>query len=212
MGSYDIVNHTDIFTMYNDLHYYQCQNDHSECNNLYFYITPITSCHNYSLYFMHLLLFPNSNNDSFPVKLLFTSNMSPSRPKLLHTFSSVINKSVWFAVLALKSPSKQNAKTDESAVNLAISFSIIWAASWQNQQCDCAHSEDSDQPGHSPSLIRVFTVRMKKAWTLSYPLAQSEDFDQTGRMPRLIWVFAGRTATLLVLSQGGSYLVWGLLF
>ena len=35
----------------------------------------------------------------------------------------------------------------------------------------CAPSEDSDQPGHPPSLIRVFTVRMKKAWVLSYPLS-----------------------------------------
>ena len=31
-----------------------------------------------------------------------------------------------------------------------------------------APSEDSDQPGHLPSLIRVFAVRMKKAWVLSY--------------------------------------------
>ena len=35
----------------------------------------------------------------------------------------------------------------------------------------CAPSEDSDQPGHPPSLIRIFTVRMKKAWVLSYPLS-----------------------------------------
>ena len=35
----------------------------------------------------------------------------------------------------------------------------------------CAPSKDSDQPGHSPSLIRVFAVRMKKAWVLSYPLS-----------------------------------------
>ena len=34
-----------------------------------------------------------------------------------------------------------------------------WAASWQNQQCGCAPSEDSDQPGHPPSLFRVFAVR-----------------------------------------------------
>ena len=33
-----------------------------------------------------------------------------------------------------------------------------WAATWQNQQHECAPSEDSDQPGHPPSLIRVFTV------------------------------------------------------
>ena len=32
-------------------------------------------------------------------------------------------------------------------------------------------SEDSDQPGHLPSLIRAFAVRMKKAWVLSYPLS-----------------------------------------
>ena len=32
-------------------------------------------------------------------------------------------------------------------------------------------SEDSDQPGHPPSLIRVFAVRMKNDWVLSYPLS-----------------------------------------
>ena len=35
------------------------------------------------------------------------------------------------------------------------------------KQCGWASSEDSDQPGHPPSLIRVFAVRMKKAWVLS---------------------------------------------
>ena len=35
----------------------------------------------------------------------------------------------------------------------------------------CAPSEDSDQPGHPPSLIRVFAVHIKKAWVLSYPLS-----------------------------------------
>ena len=30
----------------------------------------------------------------------------------------------------------------------------------------CAPRDDSDQPGHPPSLIRVFAVRMKKAWVL----------------------------------------------
>ena len=36
---------------------------------------------------------------------------------------------------------------------------------------ECAPSEDSDQPGHPPSLIRVFAVRMKKTWVLIYPLS-----------------------------------------
>ena len=42
---------------------------------------------------------------------------------------------------------------------------------WQNQQSDYVPSEDSDQPGYPPSLIRVFAVRMKKPWVLSYPLS-----------------------------------------
>ena len=41
----------------------------------------------------------------------------------------------------------------------------------KNQHNDCAPSEDSDQPGHPPSLIRFFAVRMKKVWVLSYPLS-----------------------------------------
>ena len=53
----------------------------------------------------------------------------------------------------------------------SLRWSLKWAASWQNQQCGCASSEDSDQPGHPPSLIRVFAVRMKKTWVLSYPLS-----------------------------------------
>ena len=35
----------------------------------------------------------------------------------------------------------------------------------------CAPSEDSDQPRHPPSLIRVFAVHMKKPCVLSYPLS-----------------------------------------
>ena len=53
-----------------------------------------------------------------------------------------------------------------------IKIIIIWAARRQNQQCGCAPSEDLDQPGHPPSLIRAFAVRMKKAWVRSYPLSR----------------------------------------
>ena len=37
-----------------------------------------------------------------------------------------------------------------------------------------APSEDSDQPGHPHGLIRVFAVRMKKAWMLSYPVSAKQ--------------------------------------
>ena len=72
------------------------------------------------------------------------------------------------------------------------------------QQTESASSEDSDQSGHPPSLIRVFACAQ---WVAKDPLflhADSEDSDQTGRMPSLIRVFAGRTLILLVLSCRGS--------
>ena len=34
-----------------------------------------------------------------------------------------------------------------------------------------APNEDTDQPAHPPSLIRVFAVHLKKHWVLSYPLS-----------------------------------------
>ena len=49
-----------------------------------------------------------------------------------------------------------------------------WAATWQNQQSECVPREDSDQPGHLSSLIRVFAVCLKKAWVLSYPLSAQQ--------------------------------------
>ena len=42
---------------------------------------------------------------------------------------------------------------------------------YKTNKMACAPSEDSDQPGHLPSLIRVFAVHMKKAWVLRYPLS-----------------------------------------
>ena len=47
----------------------------------------------------------------------------------------------------------------------------------------CAPSETSDQPGHSPSLIRVFAVRMKKECVLSYPLSAQQRLIGLGGCP-----------------------------
>ena len=52
----------------------------------------------------------------------------------------------------------------------------------QNQQNECAPSEDSDQPGHPESSLCA-------QWVAKDPMflhADSEDSNQTGRMPRLI--------------------------
>ena len=62
------------------------------------------------------------------------------------------------------------SNSSHSVLGLRIEWHI-WATSWENQQMSSAHSEDSDQHRHPPNLIRVFTVHMKKAWVLNYPLS-----------------------------------------
>ena len=57
---------------------------------------------------------------------------------------------------------------DGFVVSWLISNQLGWLRNVSRQQNDCAPSEDSDQPGHPPSLIRVFVVRMKKPWAPSY--------------------------------------------
>ena len=53
----------------------------------------------------------------------------------------------------------------------------VWKFIWfdlphdKTNKMACAPSEESDQPGHLPSLIRAFTVCMKEPWVLSYPLS-----------------------------------------
>ena len=50
-------------------------------------------------------------------------------------------------------------------------FGTIWAAAWQNQQNYLCARRILRQPGHVPSVIRVFSVRMKKHCARSYPLS-----------------------------------------
>ena len=56
-----------------------------------------------------------------------------------------------------------------------------WTATWQNQQTECSPSEDSDQPGHPPSLIRVFACVQWVAKDPSFLHADSEDSEQTAQ-------------------------------
>ena len=71
----------------------------------------------------------------------------------------------------------------------------------------CAPSKDSDQPGHLPSLIRVFPVHMKRAWVLSYPMStQGRLWIRLGRCLGWSESLLGTHATMLVLSWGSWYL------
>ena len=82
----------------------------------------------------------------------------------------------------------------------------IWAASWQNQQNDCAPSEDSDQPGHLPSLI---SLRCPHEETLGPQLpteCTAKTLIRLGGCPGWSQSSLGAHAILLVLSWGGSYI------
>ena len=70
----------------------------------------------------------------------------------------------------------------------------IWAVSWQNQQNDCAPSEDSDQPGHLPSLILGSNG----------PKLSSCGQRRLGRCPGWSESSLGAHVFLFVLSWGGS--------
>ena len=70
-----------------------------------------------------------------------------------------------------------NFQSDYSKFSGAINKTNKWRAP----------SEDSDQPGHAPSLIRVFAVCSKVSHDDPRFLhADSKDSDQTGRMTRLM--------------------------
>ena len=47
----------------------------------------------------------------------------------------------------------ENSNNAKSGVLIVLYIALvkIWAVTWQNQQNDCAPSEDSDQPGHLPT-------------------------------------------------------------
>ena len=65
-------------------------------------------------------------------------------------------------------------------------------------------NEDSNQPAHPRSLIRVFIVRMMKLHSRPSKNAPSENYDQTARMRRLIWIFTVRARMMCIFLHRGS--------
>ena len=86
------------------------------------------------------------------------------------------------------------------------SLTIIWAASWQNQQCGCAPSEYSDEPGHPPSLIRVFVLHSMGSKGPQFSSRGQRRLIRLGGCPGWSESSLGAHAILLGLSWDGSYL------
>ena len=77
----------------------------------------------------------------------------------------------------------------------------IWAWALQNQKMTCAPSEDSDQPGHPPSLIRVIHWSHKETLGPSLPIERTaKTLIRLGGCPGWSESLLGVQAILLVSS------------
>ena len=101
----------------------------------------------------------------FHIKTTLTIGLTLPRGHV-EEFSSVDECSMFFVRWFSPVPPSKLAYLNNSE---KLRKNMIWATTWQNQQNGCVPSEDTDQPGHPPSLVRVFTVHMKEASILSYP-------------------------------------------
>ena len=102
--------------------------------------------------------------------LIFNKRTAAIQPNKPFKFSIKINRFTWQPSSSHLPYGPAHDKTDEMG---------------------CAPSADSDQPGHPPTLIRVFAVRMKKAWVLSYLLSAQRrlwsDWANAQADPSLRW-------------------------
>ena len=103
------------------------------------------------------------------------------------------NYSIFGGVRILRTLTVDQWAVQLTLINHFCHVYISWAASWQNQQNNCAPSEDSDELGHLPSLISLRCV-------LSGYLRTQAFFMWTAKT-------AGHTVILLVLSWCGSFLL-----
>ena len=103
-----------------------------------------------------------------------------------------------------------------------------WASAQSDQSLRCPHEESLGPKlpiKRMPSLIRVFAVRMKKAWVLSYPLSAQRRLIRLDGCPgwsesslgaqSLCWFWhvvahmhAGHSVGLLSLSAASSSHIW----
>ena len=74
----------------------------------------------------------------------------------------------------------------------------IWAATSEDVPTNSAPNENSDQPAHTRSLVRVFIVRMKKLWITGYPKCVQ-------------WRFRLDCTNVRFLPLRAIYINWGIL-
>ena len=111
----------------------------------------------------------------------FTSWLAPWLPKELrsrtdqnawmHSPIRVISHVIMQVLLCPGSLSKYSETYSRQANNVSIIPNGKYEPRHDKTNKMTVRPAKTDQPWHPPSLIRVFAVRMKKHWTLSYPLS-----------------------------------------
>ena len=144
---------------------------------------------------MRRLIYPSYR---FHCLFLFQLELSDNR------ISSGLNNLAGCANLTHLSLSGNKIKDFEPLESLVRKFEK-WAAWWQNQQMACVPSEDSDQLGHPPSLIRVFALRSLDSLEPKVSSCGQWILIRLGGWPG--WSESSLvTVILLVLSWGGSHI------
>ena len=91
----------------------------------------------------------------------------------------MIRSQIWICALPMKPAGKLSIKQLLHPFSCILKFkweskfSTTWAGAQHFLKIACAPSEDSDQPAHPRSLIRVLAVRLKTLWILGYPRSAS---------------------------------------
>ena len=110
-------------------------------------------------------------NDLYSKLIYFIAHPSETLISFLFRHTSLFK--VALLRIFLKHTTKRLTMTEQIGCNIESEVDI---RKYRNEQGDsisfenaCAPSEDSDQPAHPRSLIRVFAARLKTLWLFGYP-------------------------------------------
>ena len=76
------------------------------------------------------------------------------------------------------------------------SATYMEAATWENVPSDMCDQHKLNQPVCWRSLIRVFVVRMKKLYMLSYPITKTRLFNYTENFTTKNWKFSDKNSNI----------------
>ena len=123
--------------------------------------------------------------------LILRDRLLPYRNKIkCYFYLCLFSAFAWQSALRFEPPHDKTNKMTVRPAKTQISLGIpAWAS----------------QPGHPPSLISVFTVHLKKARVLNYPLSAQQRLIRLGGCPVWSQSSLGAHAILLLLSRSGSF-------